>query len=530
MLGQMMPVPLNIHAIITHAARNFPDQQVVSIHESGSREVATYSQVELRCRRMASALARLGVRPGDRIASMAWNTQRHLELYYAVPGMGAVLHTLNPRLTLETLAFIVLEAKDRILLFEPEFAPFAKALTELGVIETFVVMGDESDVAALDWPGLLAFDDLIERAPPLVEWPALDENSAAGLCYTSGTTGNPKGVLYSHRSTVLHALVCGLPTNINLTEADCVVPVVPMFHVNAWGLPHIAPLVGSRLVLPRDRLDGESLERLFIEEKVTAAAGVPTLWQGLARQLEKSDAPLPHLRRLMVGGAALPASLQDFFEDRFDVEIVQGWGMTETSPLCSFGSLGPGWEKAGTEASKRQKLKQGRPLFAIDMKLADGASPDTHSGELLVRGPWIASHYFGTAPDTAKQWFPTGDIAEFDDHGYLQLTDRAKDLIKSGGEWISSVELEERAYDVDGVAQAAAIAVPDEKWGERPLLVIVPKPHSSLDADIVRARIGKGLARWQVPERIEFIDQMPIGPTGKILKKVLRERYAAPSK
>lgn len=529
MEGLMMSGALSVPAILDHAARNFATQQVVSVEADGTRRTSTYHQVWKSSRQLASAIQALGLDVGDRLATLAWNTARHLEIYYGVPGMGGIVHTLNPRLTPEMLAYMVEQAGDRVLFFDVEFMPLARSLVSLDVIEHFILLGSAEAAAAADWPGLLSYDELVGNAAPLNGWVALDEEQAAGLCYTSGTTGKPKGVLYSHRSTVLHALVSGLPTNLNLTERDCVVPVVPMFHVNAWGLPHLCPLVGAKLVLPRGQLDGASLEALFLAEEVTFAAGVPTLWQGLAEQLQRSGTALPALRDLAVGGAAMPGPLFDFFREKLGITMKQGWGMTETSPLCTYGTLGPDWDDAPAAKQRAQRLKQGRPLFGVELKLATQEDGEHAPGELLVRGPWIARRYFASEPAQDREWFATGDICEFDPHGYMTITDRAKDLIKSGGEWISSLELEELALGIAGVAQAAAIAVPDPKWGERPLLVVKRGEGAPVSADVIREAMAKSLASWQVPERIIFIEQMPIGPTGKILKTALREQFVSAS-
>ena len=529
MQGLMMDEALTVPGILDHAKRNFGDQQVVSVGSDGSRSSVTYRQIWQSSRQLAGALQKLGLTMGDRVGTLAWNTARHLEIYYGVPGMGGIVHTLNPRLTPELLAYMVAQAGDRVLFFDREFTALARGLASLGVVETFVLLGSAEEAAAADWPELLSYDELVLDAAPLEEWVAVDEGQAAGLCYTSGTTGNPKGVLYSHRSTVLHALVSALPTNLNLTERDTVVPVVPMFHVNAWGLPHVCPLVGAKLVLPREQLDGASLEALFLAEDVTFAAGVPTLWQGLAEQLQRSGTALPALRDLAVGGAAMPGPLFDFFYETLGITMKQGWGMTETSPLCTYGTLGPRWDTATGEAQRAQRLKQGRPLFGVNMKLATEQDADHVPGELLVRGPWIARRYFASPPTEDREWFATGDICDFDTHGYMTITDRAKDLIKSGGEWISSLELEELALGVSGVAQAAAIAVPDPKWGERPLLVVRRAEEADVSADAIRQAMAASLASWQVPERIIFVEHMPIGATGKILKNALRKQFTTAS-
>ncbi len=526
MQGLMMHCPLTISTILDHAVRANPEREIVSVEADGTRLRLSYQAMAVRARQAASLLLELGVGAGDRVATLAWNSHRHLELYYAIPGIGAVCHTVNPRLDVATIGRIVADAQDGVLFFDADFLEIARALKDRSLIRRFIMLGP-AGASIPDWPELLHYEEALAVHAPLPAWPVLDERQAAGLCYTSGTTGNPKGVLYSHRSTVLHALVCALPANMDIRESDSVVPVVPMFHINAWGLPYIALLAGARLVLPRNRLDGASLTALFQAEGVSVAVGVPTIWTHLAEHLRTTGEKLPSLRRLMLGGAALPGPLLDYFEGQHGIEMVQGWGMTETSAVATMGTLRPDMADRTSAERRAIKLKQGRPVYGVELHIADGSEGvGITPGELLVRGPGVASGYFGGSVAFGS-WMPTGDIAEIDTQGYLAITDRAKDLIKSGGEWISPTELEQLACQVDGVSQASAIAIPHTHWGERPLLVVRRQPGAIVDASTILAHLERHLQRWQMPDRVEFVDAMPMGATGKILKAELRRHFPA---
>lgn len=527
MHGLMMHTPLLISSILEHAVAAAPDQEIVSVERDGSRRRMCYREFGEYCAQTAHFLQTLGVAQDSRVATLAWNTHRHLALYYSVPGIGAIVHTLNPRLGVDTIAHIINEAEDTVLAFDEDFIELAGALKPLcPTLRHFVLLGSAGGSADNGTVATHFLDDELSDQPSAFTWRELDERQASGLCYTSGTTGQPKGVLYSHRSTVLHALTCALPAYLDVRESDTVAVVVPMFHVNAWGLPYLGLLAGSRLVLPRNALDGANLAGLFDDESVTVSVGVPTLWLGLMAHMQSTQSRLPSLRRLMLGGAAMPRRLVEWFEHEHGIEMIQGWGMTETSPVCTIGTLTPALAAQSREARTRIKLMQGRPLFGIRLRIADETDGMATPGELLVRGGWVTSGYFGhdCAP-RSDGWFPTGDIAHLTDEGYVQLTDRAKDLIKSGGEWISSVALEELAMQVEGVAMAAAVGVPDERWGERPILVVAGSGARRADNAAILEHIAQHVPSWQVPDRIEHVEHMPMGATGKILKSELRARY-----
>jgi fatty-acyl-CoA synthase len=534
MIGGMMQQPLLVSMLLRHAERHHAAQEIVSRRVEGDLHRYTYRELGQRARQLANALAAFGLESGDRVATLAWNGYRHMELYYAVAGSGRVLHTLNPRLHPDQVVWIADHAEDRVLFFDLTFLPLVEAIAQrVGTVKHFVAMTDREHMPATTTiPGLLCYEDLIESQPEQFDWPTFDENTAATLCYTSGTTGNPKGVLYSHRSTLLHAWAAALPDAFACSARDTILPVVPMFHVNAWGMPYVACMVGAKLVFPGPWLDGRSLHELFEDESVTLSAGVPTVWKGLLAHVEANGLGFRTMRRTVIGGSACPPAMMRAFQERYDVQVLHAWGMTETSPLGTVCSLKPAQLALAPEQRLGMQAKQGRAVFGVDMKIVDDSGNELPrdgkvSGELLVRGPWIVSDYFkspGTAP-LLDGWFPTGDVATIDSDGFMQITDRCKDLIKSGGEWIGSIELESVALAHPAVAMAACIGARHPKWDERPLLVVVKAPAAELTREqLLRHYEGK-VAKWWIPDDVVFVDSIPLGATGKVQKNVLRERF-----
>jgi fatty-acyl-CoA synthase len=483
---------------------------------------------------MAQMLGKLGVGLGDRAATVAWNGYRHMELYYAVSGSGAVLHTVNPRLHPDQMAYIIRHAENKVLFFDLTFLPLAEIVAaRCDSIRHFVLMSDRAHMPAqTSIANLLCYEDLVEEADDSYTWPQFDENSACALCYTSGTTGNPKGALYSHRSTVLHAYASAMPNALNISAMDTVLPVVPMFHVNAWGLPYSVLLSGAKLVYPGAALDGKSLYELFEDEGVTFSAGVPTVWLGLINYVIEHGLKFSTFRRTVIGGSACSPAMMDTLIDRFGVEVVHAWGMTEMSPLGTTASLLAKHRDVPDEARRAVLRKQGHAIYGVDMKIVDDAGTELPwdgetSGHLLVKGPWIIKEYFkGEGGDVLQDgWFPTGDVATIDADGYMQITDRSKDVIKSGGEWIGSIDLENIAMSHPAVAQAACIGVAHPKWDERPLLVVVRRPGSELTRAQLLDYFNGKVARFWMPDDVVFVDALPMGATGKIQKNKLREEF-----
>lgn len=533
LLGNMMDRPLSIPSIIDYAAEIFPDGTVVSATVEGGVHDYSYSQAGQRIAQLAHGLHALGVRPGDRVATLAWNGYRHFELYYAIAGLGAVCHTINPRLFPEQIAWIVNHARPVALFYDLTFAPLVAQLAPGfpdGMKPVFMSDEDHRPATAAAHG---AYEDLLAGRPTRYDWETRDENAAAGLCYTSGTTGDPKGALYSHRSTLLHAFSAVLGTPRSFGEAKRVLPVVPLFHVNAWGLPYSCPLSGTGLVFPGPNLDGASLFDLMESAGVTGAWGVPTIWNGLIGEMRKRGRKPAALDLLVVGGSAVPPTMIRALCGEFGVEVLHGWGMTEMSPVGTV-TRAPVDEEPDLEKRVALRSVQGKRLFGVEMKIVDedGKSQawDNHSqGELMVRGPTVIRGYFN-APEASKAafdedgWFRTGDIAQISPAGELTIVDRTKDLIKSGGEWISSIELENIALSHPGVASAAAVAVPHPKWGERPLLAVVASQGSGATEGEILAHMSGQLAKWQVPDAIAFVDSLPMTATGKVSKKDLRAR------
>ncbi len=530
--GRMMYRDLTVIDILKHAADAFPHAEIVSRLPEGTPHRHGYPAAYRRAARLAHALVRLGIEPGDRVATLAWNSFRHFELYYGISGIGAVCHTINPRLFRDQLAYIARHAEDSIVFVDADLVSVAERLSEdCPGIGRFVILASREGMPETNLPGLACYEELIAGEDAEFDWPEVDERAAAALCYSSGTTGSPKGVLYSHRSTVLHAFglaaSCVVPYGIGAT----IMPVVPMFHVQAWGQAHVAPMTGSGLVLPGRQLDGASIVELIETERVTVAVGVPTIWLGLLAELRRQGARRTPLGHLVTGGAAAPLAMIRELEEDFGINVIQGWGMTETGPVCALGAGGPELPAGGDERLA-MKLKQ-RRLFGVEFRLvdddgeqvpADGAS----RGELQCRGHWIADGYFGDDGDdplTADGWLKTGDVATLASGGLMQISDRTKDLIKSGGEWISSIDLEDQVMAHPGVAEAAAIAVPDRRWQERPAIIAVARDGSGLQPEDIRRHLHGRVASWWVPEEIILVGELPHTATGKISKLRLREMY-----
>jgi fatty-acyl-CoA synthase len=516
MAGLMMRTPLLVRSIAERAEQLFAEREIVSATSSGL-ERTTYGEVVGRARRLASALTEMGIRPGDRVATFGWNSRRHLELYLAIPSMGAVLHTLNIRLFEEDLRYIVEHAEDRVIFLD---ASLAGQMPHFDGVEHEILMPDAD--ASRD--GAVPYEALIDRGDPGFQFPEVDENSAAAMCYTSGTTGRPKGVVYSHRSTVLHTLLTNQADGPGLRECDIALPIVPMFHANAWGLPYAAAMAGSKLVLPGPKMDPASLAKLIAEERVNFSAAVPTIWQGVAQLDPPAD--LGSLERVMCGGSAVPESLMRLYDEKFGVRVIQAWGMTETSPMASISRI-PIDRQVDETSDEGYEIRamQGRVVPLVEYRIDEEAG-----GELQVRGPTIASAYYndetGAEKFTADGWLRTGDVADVQAGAIIKLVDRTKDLVKSGGEWISSVELENEIMGHPDVLEAAVVAVPDERWGERPCACVVKRGDSELDADGLREFLSARVAKWWLPEQVRFIDEVPKTSVGKFDKKVLRARLA----
>lgn len=533
MNGTMMYESLTVGSLLDHAMNYHAGTEVVSVETSGEVETLTWGGVAENARRLATVLDKLEVPVGSRCATIAWNNRRHLEIYYGVASSGRITHTINPRLHPEQLIYIVEDADDQVLFFDRTFLPAVAALKpKLTSIRHFVLMSGRDEEAEGMLEGIKFYDELLADAEPVASWPEIDEKSPAALCYTSGTTGNPKGVQYTHRSTVLHSLAGNQPDGLAIAARDTVLPVVPMFHVNAWGVPYIAAAVGAKLVLPGPHLDGESLVNLLNAQSVTLALGVPTIWMGLLEAMARTGKKPESLERTVVGGSALPPSMINQFRDKYGVELIHAWGMTETSPLGTMNQLLQKHENLSDDAKALLRQGQGRPPYGVALRIVDEAGNELPrdgetQGDLQIRGHWIVESYFGKNESalTADGWFDTGDVATLDADGYMIIRDRSKDIIKSGGEWISTVELENIAIAHPAIANAAAIAARHPKWDERPILIAVKNGEGEVsEKELLDFYDGK-VASWQVPDTVIFVDDLPLGATGKVMKNQLRERF-----
>jgi fatty-acyl-CoA synthase len=536
MLGLMQDRPLLISSLIEHAARYHPKVEIVSKTCEGPIHRTDYAGLRSRSAKLAKALVRLGVKPGDRVATLAWNTHRHMELYFAVSGIGAVLHTVNPRLFPEQIEYIVNHAEGRVLFFDITFSDLVSKLRPgLVTIERLVAMTDEAHGPAPS-SGCLCYEMLVDGEDDRFEWPAFDEKTASSLCYTSGTTGNPKGVLYSHRSTVLHSFAACSSDGLGLSSADSVLLVVPLFHVNAWGIPYAAAMCGAKVVLPGPSLDGKSIFDLAARESCNFSLGVPTVWLGFFKYVEDNpdlDVSAIKLERVVIGGSAAPRAIVEKFRDRFDAFVIHAWGMSETSPLGTIGNLLPKHRDLPRADQVSIQTKQGRAIYGVELRIVgEDGTPLPHdgsaAGDLMVRGPWVTSGYFKGAGGSvldAQGWFATGDVATIDPDGYIQITDRSKDVIKSGGEWISSIDLENIAVAHPRVQEAAVIGLPHPKWQERPLLIVVKKPGTDPTRQEILDYMSGRVAKWWLPDDVTFVDELPHTATGKLQKNKLRELF-----
>lgn len=536
MLGLMQDKPLLISSLIEHAATFHPDAEIVTKTVEGDIHRTNYARVRDRAKQVANALKKLGISQGDCVGTLAWNTFRHFELYYGVSGSGAILHTVNPRLFPEQITYIINHAEDQVLFFDTSFAPLVEQLAPaLPTVKAYIALTDRQHMPDINVPNLLCYEELIEAESADYEWPEFDERTASSLCYTSGTTGNPKGVLYSHRSTVLHSLMEVAPDGFDISSKDSLMLIVPMFHANAWGVPYSAPMVGAKMVLPGPHVDGENIYKLMQQEKVTFSMAVPTIWLMLFQYLDnhpEADLSKLPLHSVGVGGAAPPVAMIERFR-KSGVDMIQGWGMTETSPIGVINKQLPKHDDWSDEERSRLKTKAGRGVWGVELKIVDDNGnrqpwDGEASGHLYVRGPWICSGYYkgeGGDPLDEEGFFHTGDIATIDPDGYMQLVDRSKDVIKSGGEWISSIELENAAASHPKVAEAAVIGIPHPKWTERPLLLVLLRDNADMDEQEMLTFLEQHVAKWWLPEEIKFVDELPHTATGKLLKTKLREEY-----
>ena len=534
MLGLMQDWSLLLHRIIDHAANFHGERKVISRSIEGPIHTTDYRQVRARALKVSQRLSKDGIKLGDRVATLAWNTWRHLEAWYGIVGIGAIYHTVNPRLFPDQVIWIINHAEDRVMMTDLTFVPFLeKIANKLPTIERYILLTDAAHMPKTTLKNAVAYEDWIAEADGDFKWASFDENTAAGMCYTSGTTGHPKGVLYSHRSNVLHAYIAALPDSKGICSRDVVMPVVPMFHANCWSLAFSTPMVGATMVMPGAKMDGASIYELLDTFKVSFTAAVPTVWLMLLQDLEKTGRRLPHLKRVVIGGSACPRAMTKAFQEKYGVEVVHAWGMTEMSPLGSLCTMKPEYASLEGDARLNVQMKQGHPPFGVEMKITDDAGRDLPwdgktFGRLKVRGPAVAKAYYkgegGEAFDK-DGWFDTGDVATMDQYGYMQITDRAKDVIKSGGEWISSIDVENLAVGHPKVAEAAVIGVSHPKWDERPLLVIVLKKGETVTKEELLEFMHGKIAKWWMPDDVVFVEDIPHTATGKIQKITLRQRF-----
>ena len=537
MHGRMMFQPLLISSLLEHAATYHKDTPIISKNTNGTMFETNWGNVSDNAKRGAKVLADLKLSHGDCVATLAWNNHRHLETWYSISGSGLICHTINPRLFPEQLIFIINDAKDKAIFFDKTFLPLITGIkAHIPLVESFICLDAYDADVAKALPEVKFYDELIAAQTAEYDWPEFDEMTASSLCYTSGTTGNPKGALYTHRSTILHTLAATLPDSLNLSARDIILPVVPMFHVHAWGTPYASAMVGCTMILPGPGLDGDSLVKLIDDYQVSIALGVPTIWQALLASAKKLNSPLTSLKRNVIGGSACPPSMMNTFKDVYGCETIHAWGMTEMSPLGTANQLKAKHKNLSAEEISKLRLSQGRPPFGVSIRLVDaenGTNTLPHDGEtignLQVKGHWVVERYFGKSESslTSDGWFDTGDIASMDEDGYLHISDRAKDLIKSGGEWISSVELENIAMGHPDVAMAAAIAADHPKWDERPVLIAVKAPESEITEDQLIEYYSDKIAKWQTPDKVIFVDAIPLSGTGKMLKRKLREEFGS---
>lgn len=532
MKGLMQDWPLVISSILDHAAREHPQQEIVTNAVEGTIRRCHYRDLHSRARKVAKALVSAGIKPGDRVATMAWNTDRHMEVWYGITGVGAIYHTLNPRLFAEQIEYIVNHAEDRVIFVDATFLPVLEPIRDkLSSVEKIIVLTDEDHLPSTSL-NVEIYENWLARVDDDIEWLKVDEAAAAGLCYTSGTTGNPKGVLYSHRSNVLHALAVNQADVFGLRAVDSVMPVVPMFHANAWGLAFACPAVGAKMVMPGAKLDGESLFELLMSEHVTLTAAVPTLWMSLLEHMETIGGRLPDLARVVIGGAACPQVMIEKFEREYGIAVAHAWGMTEMSPVGTMATFKPQMPMDNWQETLKYKSKQGRVPYSVEMKIVDDENQELPRngkafGKLKVRGPGIAKSYFRQEGDTLDEngWFDTGDVATIDEFGFMQITDRAKDVIKSGGEWISSIEIENIAMGHPEVKEAAVIGIPHPKWDERPLLIVVPNDGLSPEKESLLHFLHGKIAKWWIPDNVAFVETLPHTATGKLNKLELRKQF-----